>query len=153
MLPKHIQNIIISYKPCKNLLPIPMHFSIFLSNQHVYTLCISILSTYLFLISFNKEMSLSYQNSPPTGRGRFTMSACVATKTTRRGLFSFPPNARRETRGLPHYKVCLRTLLVLTQKSRNTFYILQTSHFCSYLPTLSTAINSVTVDAQAIICL
>lgn len=104
-------------------------------------LCINILPTYLFLISFNKEMSLSYQNSPPTGRGRFTMSACVATKTTRRGLFSFPPNARRETRGLPHYEACLWRWPILRQKSRNTFYILHTNDFCSDLPTLRTAGN------------
>lgn len=48
---------------------------------------------HLFLISFSKDMSLSYPNSPPAGRGTFMMSACVATSTTWSGFFSFPPKA------------------------------------------------------------
>lgn len=52
---------------------------------------------HLFLISFSKDVSLSYPNSPPAGRGMFMMSACVATRTTRRGFFSLPPNAEGES--------------------------------------------------------
>lgn len=53
--------------------------------------------SYLFLISFSKDVSLSYPNSPPAGRGMFMMSACVATRTTRSGFFSLPPNAKGES--------------------------------------------------------
>lgn len=52
---------------------------------------------HLFLISFSKDISLSYPNSPPAGRGMFMMSACVATRTTRSGFFSLPPNAEGES--------------------------------------------------------
>lgn len=52
---------------------------------------------HLFLISFSKDISLSYPNSPPAGRGMFMMSACVATKTTRSGFFSLPPKAEGES--------------------------------------------------------
>lgn len=48
---------------------------------------------HLFLISFSKDVSLSYPNSPPAGRGTFMMSAWVATRTTCNGFFSLPPNA------------------------------------------------------------
>lgn len=51
---------------------------------------------YLFLISFSNDVSLSYPNSPPAGRGTFMMSACVATRTTRSGFFSLPPKAGGE---------------------------------------------------------
>lgn len=53
--------------------------------------------THLFLISFSKDISLSYPNSPPAGRGMFMMSACVATRTTRSGFFSLPPKAEGES--------------------------------------------------------
>lgn len=53
--------------------------------------------SHLFLISFSKDISLSYPNSPPAGRGMFMMSACVATRTTRSGFFSLPPNAEGES--------------------------------------------------------
>lgn len=48
---------------------------------------------HLFLISFSNDVSLSYPNSPPAGRGTFMMSAWVATRTTWSGFFSLPPKA------------------------------------------------------------
>lgn len=48
---------------------------------------------HLFLISLSKDVSLSYPNSPPAGRGTFMMSAWVATRTTCSGFFSLPPKA------------------------------------------------------------
>lgn len=61
---------------------------------------------YLFLISFSNEVSLSYPNSPPAGRGRFTMSAWVATRTTRSGFFSLPPKAEGRKRAISHLPRC-----------------------------------------------
>ena len=57
---------------------------------------------YLFLISFSNEVSLSYPNSPPAERGRFTMSAWVATRTTRSGFFSLPPKAEGRKWAISH---------------------------------------------------
>lgn len=53
-------------------------------------------ATYLLLTSFSNEMSLSYPNSPPNARGKFTISACVATSTTLNGFLIFPPNAKKQ---------------------------------------------------------
>ena len=61
---------------------------------------------YLFLISFSNEVSLSYPNSPPAGRGRFTMSAWVATRTTRSGFFSLPPKAEGRKQAISHLPRC-----------------------------------------------
>lgn len=95
-----------SFSQIKNLFHVLVYFSIHSLKLTHTPLPINIIPPYLFLISFKNDVSLSYQNSPPAGRGRFTISACVATKTTRRGVFSLPPNAEKETRTLPYYETC-----------------------------------------------
>lgn len=67
---------------------------------------------YLFLTSFSKDLSLSYPNSPPAGRGTFMMSAWVATRTTWSGFFNLPPKARGRKQTLSEVNIPYTPLLL-----------------------------------------